>query len=171
MKNKILGFVLMLAVSGTARAAEMKIAVIDMNKALQTVDAGKQARASLEKEFNEKKKTLQSKEEEIKKMTEDFKKQSLVLSEEAKRKKEMEIQDKMMKFRAEFEKSQVDIQNRERSLTEPILTKLRTIIDEIGNKEGYTVILEKNENNVLFSNKGLDLTDQVIKTYNSKKNG
>lgn len=152
-------------------AAEIKIAIVDLQKALQSVDEGKKAKSQLEKEFNEKKKQLQAEEESIKKMTEEFKKQSLVLSDDAKGRKQNEIQERLMKYRELFGKSQFDIQNRERSLTEPIIGKLRTIVEELGKNQGYTLILEKNENGVLFSKQQDDLTEEVIKSFNKKKNG
>lgn len=152
----------------SASAEELKIAVVDLQRALQTVESGKKAKATLEKEFNEKKKHLQAEEEAIKKMTEDFKKQSLVLSEEAKNRKQGEIQERMLKYRELFGKSQFDIQARERELTEPIIVKLRGIVEDMGSKKGYTIIFEKNENNVLFSQKKDDLTEEVIKIFNGK---
>lgn len=151
--------------------AEIKIAIVDLQKALQSVDEGKKAKSQLEKEFNDKKKQLQAEEESIKKMTEEFKKQSLVLSDDAKGRKQNEIQERLMKYRELFGKSQFDIQNRERSLTEPIIGKLRSIVEELGKNQGYTLILEKNENGVLFSKQQDDLTEEVIKSFNKKKNG
>ncbi len=166
----ILVLVLSFSVSAMAATADMKIAVVDLQKALQSVDTGKNAKSTLEKEFNEKKKALQAEEQAIKKMSEDFKKQSLVLSDEAKQRKQNEIQERLVKYRELFGKSQFDIQNRERQLTEPIIGKLKGIVEELGTKQGYTIILEKNENNVLFSQPKDDLTEEVIKSYN-KKNG
>lgn len=153
-----------------AFSAEMKIAIVDLQKALQTVDAGKKAKANLEKEFNEKKKTIQSEEEAIKKMSEDFKKQSMVLSDEAKIKKQNELQERLMKYRELVGKSQVQMQERERQATEPIIGKLRTIVDEIGAKKGYSIIFEKNDASVLYLQQRDDLTDDVIAAFN-KKNG
>lgn len=158
-------------ISSAAFASEFKIAVVDLQKALQTVEAGKKAKASLEKEFNEKKKVLESEENTIKKMTEDFKKQSLVLSEDAKIKKQNEIQERVMKYRELFGKSQMEIQGRERELTDPIIQKLKGVVEEMGNKKGYTMIVEKNENAILFSSAKEDLTDEVIKEFNKKPNG
>jgi Skp family chaperone for outer membrane proteins len=43
------------------------------------------------------------------------------------------------------------------------------VVQEIGTKEGYTVILQKNENIVLFSSGSVDLTDRVIKAYDMEK--
>lgn len=158
------------AMSSVAVAADIKIAVVDLQKALQSVDAGKKAKSSLEKEFNDKKKQLQAEEERIKKLSEDFKKQSLVLSEEAKARKQGEIQEQLIKYRELFQKSQMDIQGRERQLTEPIINRLRGIVEELGKKNAYTIILEKNENTILFSQPKDDLTEEVIKTFN-KGNG
>lgn len=170
-KQWILVAVFALIAGSFAHADDLKIGVVDLQKALQTVSAGQKAKAQLEQEFNAKKKQLQTEEESIKKMTEDFKKQSMVLSDDAKAKKQNEIQERMLKFRELFGKSQFDIQNRERELTEPIVVKLRSIIDETGKKNSYRIILEKNENSVLFSLPKDDMTEEVIKAFNSGKNG
>lgn len=152
--------------AGAASAAEPKFGVVDMQKALQAVDDGKKAKATLEKEFNDKKKQIQAEEEALKKVTEDFKKQSMVLSEEARNRKQGEIQERIMKYREMFGKAQADIQGRERELTEPIITKLRRVVTEIGEKDNYSMIFEKNENSVLYHVKKDDLTDRVISAYN-----
>ncbi len=150
--------------------ADVKIAVVDMQKALQTVDAGKKAKSQLEKEFNEKKTQLQSEEESIKKLTEEFKKKNLVLSAEAQGKKQAELQEKIMKYRELVGKSQMEMQKRERDLTEPIIGRLRGVVEEVAKGQGFTMVLDKNENSVLFVQPKDDLTDEVVKTFN-KKNG
>lgn len=136
-----------------------------MQRALQTVDSGKKAKAQLEKEFNAKKKDLQAEETAIKKMGEEFKKQSLVLSDEARMKKQGEIQERIMKFQETTARSQAEIQQKEGELTEPIIHKIRKIIGELAKKKGYSVILEKNENTVLFSLEKDELTEEVISLY------
>ena len=59
-----------------ARADEQKIAVVDMQKAIQTSESGKKAKAELETAFNKKKKELQSEETSLKKMQEDLQKKA-----------------------------------------------------------------------------------------------
>jgi Skp family chaperone for outer membrane proteins len=39
----------------------------------------------------------------------------------------------------------------------------------MGADEGYTLILVKNDNIVLYSTTSIDLTDRVIKTFNAQK--
>jgi outer membrane protein len=152
-----------------ARAEEMKIGTVDMQKALQSVEEGKKAKASLQKEFDAKKKELQTEEAAIRKMSEDFKKQSLVMSEEARAKKGGELQDRIMKFRENTERSQMAIQKKEGELTEPLIRRLRAVITDVAKQKGYTLILERNENTVLFSQEKDDLTGEIISAFNKQK--
>src|SRR4029079_6472419 len=101
----------------------VKVGTVDMQQALQTVDAGKAAKAQLEKEFNAKKKELQGEEAAIKKMGEEFKKQAAVMNDDARGKKQAEIQERIMKFQEITARSQSEIQTKERDLTQPIITK------------------------------------------------
>jgi len=169
---KILGFSFILGLANTSFAADStKVGTVDMQKALQTVDAGKKAKSELEGEFNKKKKTLQKEEETLKKMHEEFQKKSMVMSEQARNKKQAELQERFMKLQQQTAQSQAEIQKKEQELTEPLIKKIREIISEIAKKKNYTVILEKNDNNVLFSKPEDDLTSEVIDQFNKKKSG
>jgi outer membrane protein len=61
----------------------------------------------------------------------------------------------------------MEIQQRERKLTQPIIGQIREIIEGIAKKDGFTMILEKSENSVMWAQKELDITDRVIKEYDS----
>ncbi len=154
-----------------ASTEPVKIGTVDMQQAIQGVESGKKAKAQLEKEFNARKAELQKEEESIKKLGEAFRKQSLVLSDDARAKKQQELQERVMKFQELTARSQQEIAQKEQSLTMPIIQKLRTVITEIAKDKGYSVILEKNENTVLFSLEKDDLTEEVIKRFNSQSKG
>ncbi len=164
----LLGAGLMISNFSIASDSGIRIATVDMQKALQTVDTGKQAKSQLEREFNAKKKELQTEEAAIKKMTDEFKKQSLVMSDEARAKKQGALQERIMKFQELTARSQAEIQQKERDLTQPIIMQLRTIIADSAKKHEYSVVLEKNENSVLYSQDKDDLTSEVILTYDKK---
>ena len=131
---------------GLASEGAQRIAVVDMQKALQMVDAGKKAKAQLEKEYNSKKTEIQKEEASIKKMSEDFQKQSLVMNEEARTKKQTELQNRIIKFQQSVQQSQDEIQGKERTLMQPIIMKLRTMVGDVAKKKNYNLVLEKNEN-------------------------
>lgn len=47
------------------------------------------------------------------------------------------------------------------------MREIRELIEKIGEEEGYTLIIEKGM--VLYSNKGIDSTDSVLKKYDAFK--
>lgn len=149
--------------------AEVKMGYIDMQKAIQSTSTGKAAKKKLEKDFNKKKKELEKMEADLKKMTQDLEKKAAVLSDDVKAKKQSELQREMMKYQKIVGQSQLEIQKKERELTTPIITKLRETIQKIAKKDGYTMILEKSEQSVLWAKKEADLTDKVIKAYEKGK--
>jgi outer membrane protein len=154
-----------------AHAEETKIGIVDMQKAIQTTDAGKKARAALEKEIESKKKELSSEESTLKKAHEDYKKQSLVMSDDARSKKQMELNEKLMKYEELRQKRTQELQVKEQELTKPIVEKLRGVIQGMAKSKGYHLVLEKNEQTVLFSQDKDDLTNDVITEFNKQNKG
>ena len=165
--NTILSVLTALIFSGAAHA-DVKLGFIDMQKAIQETAAGKKAKKDLEEEFTKKKKDLDKREGEIKKMGEDFEKRSMAMNEESRLKKQNEIRGEMAKYQELAAKSQMEIQKRERDLTAPIVTKLRGILEEIAKKEEFTAVFEKSEQSVMWAKKDLDLTERVVKEYDKK---
>lgn len=145
-----------------------KIGVVDMQKAIQSTEAGKKAKKELEGEFEKRKKELQKKETDLKKMGEDLEKKRSVLSEEVLGKKQAEMQEEMLKYRESLNKNQMEIQKKEQDLTRPILEKMRKIIGDTAKAGGYTVVLE-NSAGILFAEPSTDLTEQVIKAFEKAK--
>lgn len=174
MRNMVLsvvGILAFLTQASLVRAEEMKVGVVDMQKALQSVEAGKKAKSQLEKEVNSKRTEVDKERASIEKMGNEFKKQSLVLSDDARAKKQAELQERIAKFQEMAQKSQLDLQQKERSLTEPIIAKLRTIVGDVAKTKGYSMVLEKNENTVLFSQDKDDLTNDIITIFNKNNKG
>lgn len=166
MKRMIVAFaVLMMA---AAAQAETKIAFVDMQKAIQATSAGKKAKAELEGEFNKKKKELEKKEADLKKMGEDLEKKKSVLSEEALAKKQGEFQEEMMKYRDVVGKSQADIKKKEFDLTTPILEKMKKVIAKIAKDKGLSMVIE-NSQMVLYATADSDITDDVVKAFEKEK--
>jgi Skp family chaperone for outer membrane proteins len=50
-----------------------------------------------------------------------------------------------------------------------IYVGVQKVIQKLGIDEGYTPILVKKENIVLFTSKSTDITDLVIKVYDAQK--
>ena len=165
--KKLIVALTVLAAAGVAQA-ETKIGFVDMQKAIQTSSAGKKAKTELETEFNKKKKDLEKKEADLKKMGEDLEKKKSVLSEEALGKKQAEFQEEMLKYRDVVQKSQLDIQKKERELTAPILDKMKKVIAKIAKEKGLSLVME-NTQMVLYTDGSGDITDDVVKAFEKEK--
>jgi len=165
--KKLIVALSVLAAAGIANA-ETKIGTVDMQKAIQTSSAGKKAKSELEAEFNKKKKDLEKKEGDLKKMGEDLEKKKSVLSEEALGKKQAEFQEEMLKYRDVVQKSQMEIQKKERELTAPILDKMKKVIAKIAKDKGYSMVIE-NTQMILYTDGSGDLTDDVVKAFEKEK--
>ncbi len=159
------------SLSAHAADAALKVAYVDLQKALQTVDAGKTAKAQLEKDVAAKRAELEKAQASLQQEAEQFEKKSAILNDSAKQAKQQELQKRFMEFQKNASESQADLQKRERELTKPLIDELRAIIEGIGKEKGYQLIVEKNEGAVLYAEAGSDLTEQVVEKFNSKYKG
>ncbi|MEJ2697043.1 MAG: OmpH family outer membrane protein [Candidatus Sulfobium sp.] len=169
MKKILLLVVIFGLVAGRCAYAEnnVKLGVVDLMKALNESDAGKKAKAELESVIKSKQAVINEKGKAIEKLKAELDKQSSVLSPDAKKSKEDDLDRMMRDYQRMVSDSQSDVKKRESELTGGILKGLRAVIQQIGRKGGYTMIIEDAEGIVLYSRKSLDLTDEVIKQYNA----
>lgn len=153
-----------LALAAAPSAANgSKVGFIDVSRAIQSTAAGKKAKETLDAEFQKRKGTLDKKKSEIEKSGQELEKKKTVLSEEVFGKKQMELQEEMMKFQKTVQDNQLEIQKKEKELLEPILEKVKKAIDKVAQDKGFTMVLEKGGQNILYASKDSDLTDDVIK--------
>ncbi len=172
MKQKvagIMGLLVVFAFSSIALASAPKLGYVDMQKAITMTSAGKAAKTKLEKAFKKKQAELKKKEADLKKMSKDLEKKALVLSDDVKLKKQQALQEEMLRYRELVGKSQLSIQKKERELTMPIIKKLKSVMGEIAKADGYTMILEKSEQSVLWAEDSANLTDKIVKAFEKKK--
>jgi len=160
--------VFLVAFSGSVQAAEIKVAYVDMQEALNISEAGKKAKEVFKGEVDRLQKDLDKHQAELKAMNDELEKQSLILSEETRLKKEKEYQEKLKEFQRFYQDSQEKLQEKDAQLTRTIIIDLRNIIAGMGRDKGYTFILEKNESNMLYADKSIDLTADVVKKYNER---
>jgi len=158
--------VFLLFVINPSFAEQLKFGFIDLNKALNECDRGKEAVKTLEGMVKEKQATIDKKGEEIKKIEEELSRQSNVLSSEALKSK----QETYERLRKEYDRMIKDyneeLQKRQNELMQAILSDLRKMIKKIGEDENYTAIIEKVEGGLLYIKEGVDITEYVIKRFN-----
>ena len=92
-----------------------------------------------------------------------------MLSPEAREAREKELQTRLRDFQRWGEDIQNEINQKRIEMERNISIGLQKVIQKLGADEGYTLILEKNDNIVLFTSKSTDITDLVIKVYDAQK--
>jgi outer membrane protein len=155
-------------VSAAAQAAPLKVGVVNFQRALQEVKQGKDAKASLEKEVGAKKKQIEKMQAEIQKLNEEFQKKAAVMSEKARADKGMEIQQKIAVYQETVQKSQMEFQQREAELTRPILERLRGLVPELSRSRELDLVFEAASGVLLYSTNQTDVTEELIRIYDSK---
>ncbi|OGQ48652.1 MAG: hypothetical protein A3H42_04995 [Deltaproteobacteria bacterium RIFCSPLOWO2_02_FULL_46_8] len=144
-----------------------KIAVVDFQKAINETEDGKKAEAQLNASLTEKRKKFDILKGELKTMTQDFDKQRLVLSGQALEDKKQALQKKVMEVEQKGAGFEQELANAKTESLKKILTGLQSVVQTIGQKDGYTLILERSQGGVLFTSGAKDITPDVIKEYNA----
>lgn len=162
------GFILCASIAFSAEKM-VKIGYVDLQKSLNESEQGKEAKASFNKRVEELQRTLDEKQNELKKLQEELEKQKGLLTPEARGDKEKTYQQKIKDAQRFAKDSQEELQQKDAELTRKIINDLKDIIKKVGSEEAYTIILERGEAAVLFAAEGVDITDRVIKAYNKTK--
>lgn len=153
------------ATASTAFAQDMKIGYVDLQRALSEVSEGKKAKARLKKDFDAKQRKLTAKQEDVKKLKQSLESGAQMMTDDAKRKKAMQLQQQMAELQQLYMEMQRDLAQKETKATQKIFKKMEKILNKIAAEKNYDLILEKTESSVLFAKDSMDLTDELIKRY------
>lgn len=147
--------------------AEVKVAVVDMQRALNQTKDGKQAKAQLKRLFKRRQQSLDKRQNDLKKMKQDIEKQREVLSRTELQSRLEEYQKAFVELQTTYVEYQRELAQKEGQLTKGILARMQSILRTIGRDEGYTLIVESNEGGVVWAPNDLDLTSDLVRRYNA----
>jgi outer membrane protein len=168
MRKVLLLFIFLALPVSLFAADSVKFGAMDLQKVLNESDAGKKAKSDLEDLIKSKESIIDEKGKTVEKLKGELEKQASVLSADAKKKKQDELEKLLREYQRTAQDSQAEVKKKEGELTDTIIKEIREIVEKIGADEGYTLIIEKGI--VLYSSKGIDITDTVINKYNESKN-
>lgn len=152
-------------------AEELKIGVVDLQKAMELSEAGQKAKALFQKKVDQVQKDLKSKQDELALLKEEIDRQSVLLSDEARMEKQTTYQSGLKDFKRLYEDAQEELRQEDAKLSEKILKDLQEIIEEFGEKNGFDLIMEKTQSGLMYRDSGLDITSKVILLYDDSKKG
>ncbi|HZH03709.1 MAG TPA: OmpH family outer membrane protein [Myxococcaceae bacterium] len=156
-----------LTVASAARA-EVKVAYVDLQRALLEVEEGRQAKSRLQNVLEGKQKELDKEQEGLRKEKELLDKQASAMSEETRIQKQTELQKKLFDLAQKWEKGKQEMGNKERTELQGIFQKMDPIIATIAQREGLSMVFEKTDSGLVYAPASMDLTNELVRLYNDK---
>jgi outer membrane protein len=160
---------LFVSLLGKEASAQMKVAVVDVQRAVMQSEDGLRAQATLKKLFDSRQQELNKRQTDMQKQKEEIDKQSRVLSQQSLQKKVDDWQKQMVELQTTFVEYNKELEKKQKELTDPIFERVIGTIKRIAGTDGYDLIVDRAT--VAFSRSDLDLTDRVIQSSNGVGGG
>lgn len=149
-----------------ARAQAVKIAFVDIQRAYQEVEEGKAVRSRLQQELAQRRTELDQRRANLEKMKADYDKQAPVLSDDAKRKKQEELQKAFMDAQQGAQHMQEELSGKEQEAMAGINKRMAQIVNEIVDRENFNYVIDKAA--LLYAPPSADITNEVVRRYNER---
>ncbi len=144
-----------------------KIGVADFQRIFEISNAGKAAQAEIKSQGEKMEADLRQKGAELEELKKKLEREAVVISKEMREEKEREFRIKVSDFKALEGKYKLQFNDLNKQLSNRLQEKLLTLVEELGKKEGYLLIIEKREAGVLYSPNTIDVTDKLIQQLNA----
>lgn len=160
-----------LALISSVAHAEFKAAYVDIQRAVQEVEEGKAAKIRLQGMADTKQKAFEKEQNALKAEVEAYTKQKITMDDKVAATKEGELQKKMFDFQQRAEKLRLELAESERKELGTIFPKLETLLGQIAQREGLTMVFDRSSSGLAWAPASLDLTNELIRMYNSTYKG
>ena len=173
--------VVSMALGRPAYAQQVKVAVVDMQAVLDESTRGKAAKERLkdignrlQEEIKSKRELKEKKEAELQKLRTEVTSQGPLLNDQARLAKEEDFRKRIRELRRLIDDTNRFIEDatqefREKEVreTQSLLLTVRKVVRDVGERDGYTLVLEGNENTAMVPHysKAVDITKKVVQQF------
>ncbi|HEY1852819.1 MAG TPA: OmpH family outer membrane protein [Candidatus Binataceae bacterium] len=167
MRNRlIIGFAMLLAIATVAPAhADVKLAYVDIQRALNDCRNGKAAKAEFRGRLQRVQEQLEGEQSEVQRLKDELEKKGPLMQPDQRQSLEEQYSRKLRDFQDDYKSTRESLQEKDNEITGAIVRDLATIVRQIGVKNGYTMVMEKG--NLLWATPATDITDDVIRNYDA----
>jgi outer membrane protein len=153
--------------SGSGGKVEGKIGVINSQRLLNETGAGKKAKENLAAFSKNRQALMELEEKELRRMEEDFVKQSSVLSPAAKRDREEQFRRRMQEYQQKASELNREVQEKQKDVLEGFRDKIEMIVAKVAKRLGLQVVVDKSKGGpTIYHEEGLDISGPVIEEFN-----
>lgn len=169
-------FFCLIGIDSSVHAADgdISIATVKIQEILSQSEAGSKAQKVLQDKAGTLQNDMQQEQENLMSLQSQIEMKSSVWSKDIRDEKERDYQRKLRDLQMRSEDAKYELRQLEKKVMEPILKALNEVIVEVGNKNGYTVILANegqglaSRSGLLYSKDSLDISDLIVKELNAK---
>jgi len=165
-KLTIWSMFMLLFAAGSA-AAELKIAVLDTQRALVESEEAQALLAQAQQELQAEQDQLQALNDEIVALSEQLQKDAEVMSPAEQRRMQKEIEDKQIDLQFLGNKLQKEVNDRRQELLQQMVPKIDVVLKDLIELEGYDMIMERGS--LRYVNSKHDITRRVTEKLNEKQ--
>jgi outer membrane protein len=144
-----------------------KIAVLNMQVAIASTEAGKQAMTELQKKYAPKQQELQEQEKKIEDLQNRLQNQGAMLTSDEQDQLNRQLEDAQRHLKEAQEDDQADFQADQSDAVRKIAQNMQKIIAQYAQQHGYTLVIGEQSIPVYYAAKTIDITQNMIALYNS----
>ena len=153
--------------SMTLGAEPVKVGVMDQQLVIERSKAGKRALEDLKAYQATRQKIISSDDQELKDLEQTI--QDAKLSEAAKQEKQTQFQAKLEAYQRRLADFNREIQQKQREMVAEYTKKVQEAAQVVAQREGYIAVIDRGNEAliriVIYYQRGLDVTDQVVKEF------
>ena len=149
-----------------AVAAAEKTGFVDIREVMVASNAGKKAAEDFRKTYEREKTAIQEKETELKKLKDELEKQRPLLKDDVIKEKDSALQKKYRDYQLLIKDSEEELRAKDQELSKKLLPEILKLVQAIGEKEKYTMIIDMGQIPLAYYAKENDLTKRVIEEFN-----
>jgi len=169
VRRFMLALVSVLALSAVSAFAEMKVASLDVLRAISDSEEAKTLFTTVQQELQSDQDALAALQVEIASLRERLTKDSEILSDSERRRLVNDIESKQADLQFQANKLRKEFNDRQQEIISQIVPKLDAVLKDLVEIEGYDFILNKNQQTVLYVNTKHDITRKVTEKLNEKQ--
>lgn len=172
MRRFVISLVTALALAAPMAAkAEQKIGYVNLQRALNEVAEGQAAKAKLKNQFDQAQARLDKEQKQLQARKEELDKKRLAMDEATLRKNMEALDADLKRVAGLYAQLQKELSEAEQKATKEIFAKMQKVTADIAQKEGFTYVFEANESGIVYAPPSLDLTNDLVRTYNAQNPG
>jgi outer membrane protein len=160
----IAGLLLGIVTAATAHA-DVRIAYVDVQRALNECRAGKAAKTQFRGRIERLQAQLEGEQSDVERLKRELEQKASLMQPDQRQNLEDEYEKKLRQFQDDYKNSRDELQEKDNQVTGAIVRDLATVVRQIGVRNGYTMVMEKGT--LLWATPATDITDQVIRAYDA----